>query len=120
MASPKIAASSSKLTLLTGSAFLEGGYGHADVKAVGEIDLATSSQLREILITAVSNCRTGRVTVDCSEITFIDSTGVSALVAARNAAREQKREVVLVNQSQRLRSVLELCGLSSVFPSVDL
>ena len=52
----------------------------------GELDLADSERLRQVLVDA-SLQRPTEVVVDLVHVTFIDSSGIGALVAGYNAAR---------------------------------
>ncbi len=79
----------------------------------GEIDLANVDDLRDALQDHLAATE-GTVTVDCSDLTFIDSSGVSALAAAWKKAGVDQRELRLANVSPPVRRVLELCGLAPV------
>jgi anti-sigma B factor antagonist len=48
------------------------------IRCSGELDLATSPRLEE----AVEQAGTSRITIDCSKVTFIDSSGVRLLLRA--------------------------------------
>jgi anti-anti-sigma factor len=60
--------------------------GSVVVEVRGEIDFETSGRLRDILVDAASRLMPIRVVVDLLHVTFIDSTGIGALAAGRNAA----------------------------------
>jgi anti-sigma B factor antagonist len=78
----------------------------------GDIDLATSDEVREAGEKALSElCSTLRI--DLSEVGFLDSTGLGALVSIRNAAGS--RPVVLDNATRPVLRVLEISGLDQVF-----
>ena len=55
----------------------------AVVSAVGEIDLATASRLRRVLAGL-----TGNVVLDLRAVSFLDSSGIGALVWGRDRAVE--------------------------------
>ena len=57
---------------------LQGLDGSMVVFASGEIDLATSSGLRDALLTAAES--SSRVVVDLSAVTFLDMSGVGVLI----------------------------------------
>jgi anti-sigma B factor antagonist len=57
---------------------LQGLDGSTLVVASGEIDIATSPALREALLAAAES--SGRVVVDLSAVTFLDSTGLGVLM----------------------------------------
>lgn len=80
----------------------------------GEIDVSTAPTLRAHLDALPSGAQ---VIVDLSEVTFLDSTGLGVLVAARRRARATAPlgEVHLVVTRPRVAKVLEVTGLSTVF-----
>jgi anti-anti-sigma factor len=65
---------------------VQGTDGRVVVEVRGEIDMACADRLRDILVDAVRRLRPARLVVDMLHVTFIDSTGVGALVAGHNAA----------------------------------
>ena len=80
----------------------------------GELDLAAAPAAVEALGAAI---REGDVVLDAAGLTFLDSSGISAIVQAYRAAHEgigQGRSVVVRNPSPRVRRVLEITGLDSL------
>jgi hypothetical protein len=59
---------------------VQNAQGPAVVRLAGEIDLSNASRLQDQLIVLVER---GHVVVDLSEVTFIDSTGLSAFIVGR-------------------------------------
>jgi anti-sigma B factor antagonist len=55
------------------------------------------------------------VVLDLSQVTFMDSTGLGALIAIRNASGAAKDTLVLANPSEQVQRVLELTKLDTVF-----
>jgi len=99
---------------LAGEFRIEDGDGSGVVVVSGEIDLHTSPRLRETLLGHLTNS-TRHVTVDLSGVTFIDSTGLSVLVAALRRARSLGGDVRLRAPSHQTYKVLELTKLTEVF-----
>lgn len=84
------------------------------VRVAGEIDLATAPDLRDPLGEIPSNA--GPVIVDLSEVTFIDSTGLSVLVATWKRFNEDDGGGFrLVVSRPAVRRVLDVTGLAQVF-----
>jgi anti-sigma B factor antagonist len=54
----------------------------------GDVDIEGSARLRHLLVETVTRTRPGRIVVDLLHVTFIDSTGIGALAAGRNAAHQ--------------------------------
>jgi anti-anti-sigma factor len=65
---------------------VQGTDGGVVVEIRGEIDMACADRLSGVLVTTATRQRPARVVVDLMHVTFIDSTGIGALVAGRNAA----------------------------------
>ncbi|HSV39424.1 MAG TPA: STAS domain-containing protein [Nocardioidaceae bacterium] len=91
--------------------------GHIVFSPPEEFDLATvpdvESELRHLL-------ELHRwVVIDLSEVTFIDSSGLSALIWARQESLKLGGEVVVVGPSRRTLRLLEITKLSDVFPLYD-
>jgi len=84
------------------------------VRAVGEIDLATAPDLRDTLAEIPGDA--GTEIVDLSEVTFIDSTGLSVLVATWKLFDESGAGGFrLVVSRPAVRRVLDVTGLAQVF-----
>jgi anti-sigma B factor antagonist len=85
--------------------------GVAIVRAAGELDLATASQLVRAIATA-ANGLPPRVLVDLAAVEFCDSAGLRALLgAAREVEARAGRLVVAVTPGGAVDRLLELAGL---------
>ena len=83
------------------------------VLADGEVDLETAPMLRSAIADALRANK--RVAVDLRAVTFLDSTGVAALLAAAESARRDSVELE-IEVSRVVRRVLELTGVDSALP----
>ena len=81
------------------------------VTAAGELDLHTCSAFQDVLTTARGR-RPARLVVDLSEVTFIDSTALAALVMVQ---RGMQRPLDVVVTRPHLRRILVVTGLDTVF-----
>jgi anti-sigma B factor antagonist len=88
------------------------------VRASGEVDLATSPRLREVLDTVIGN-GAPLVRLDMSAVTFLDSSGISVLVDAQQRLREASGRLVLHGVGDHIKRVLEISGLGSFFELSD-
>jgi anti-anti-sigma factor len=77
------------------------------VRLVGEFDLAAVREFDDAIGRLNAN---SRITVDLSELTFIDSTGIHALVKLTHD-ENGGREVILEKPSDSIRRVLEILDL---------
>ena len=54
----------------------------------GELDIAVNDAMREILVDTIKTRRPPRLVVNMRHVMFVDSTGMSALIAGHKAAEE--------------------------------
>jgi anti-anti-sigma factor len=81
----------------------------------GEIDLAVAPRLEASGRELVATVAPGRLELDLGDVTFIDSSGLGALIALRNVAREHGCTLVLVRVSPVVSRFFELAGLKDSF-----
>ncbi|MEU4521514.1 STAS domain-containing protein [Amycolatopsis sp. NPDC024027] len=88
----------------------------AVVTVEGELDVATAPRLRAEVAALV--LKPGQVlVVDLAGVTFCDSSGISALIAARNVAEAAGAAVALAALPARLSRTFGLIGLADFFPT---
>jgi anti-sigma B factor antagonist/stage II sporulation protein AA (anti-sigma F factor antagonist) len=80
------------------------------VVAVGEIDMSTADVLRDALNDALDK-NPPAVVLDMAGVTFLDSTGIAALVVAHNRAIDENTALTLINCRPIVRRVLDVTGL---------
>jgi anti-sigma B factor antagonist len=78
------------------------------LKLSGELDVASSGEFQQA-VDAGSDC--ARLVVDLSALEFIDSTGLSVLVAAHNQAVAAGRDFSVVQGPAQVQRLLALTGL---------
>lgn len=61
----------------------------------------------------------GHVLLDLTKINYIDSTGIGELVGYLGRFGDRDRKLILVNPSNRIRSLLKLAQLHQLFPTYD-
>lgn len=89
------------------------------VSVVGEIDLSNVAEVLGAVISAVPH-DAALVVVDLSDVTYLDSAGISMLfrLAERLGYSRQPLRLV-VPPDAPIRAVLELTSLTSVIPVVE-
>ena len=87
----------------------------ARVAVSGEVDLATAHVLRDRLLGVLRDQGPTTLSVDLAGVTFLDCTGLNALIAARNAAARTGRRMRVTHLQPIVRQVLDLTGLLDVF-----
>lgn len=81
----------------------------------GEIDLAVAPRLRETLLRNLNTHRCALV-VDLAGVTFIDSTGLNALVAGHRRAKQLQRPYVVAGLRPPARKLFEMTSLDVLIP----
>lgn len=94
----------------------EDGEGYVLVRLSGEVDLSWSQEVRREVLDALSSGEP--VGVELSAVSYIDSSGIAALVEGFQAARARGSRFALVAVSDAVRAVLELARLDRVFQLV--
>ena len=89
------------------------------VRASGDLDIESADAFITLGRTAVQQCTDSAIVIDLAECTFLDSSGVGALVTVRNAARDAGVKIFVQGASDRVRRVLEVTGLLDYFPEPD-
>ncbi|MFF5447266.1 STAS domain-containing protein [Streptomyces sp. NPDC012888] len=81
---------------------------------VGELDYATAHELRAVVPTV--GLRPGQcLTVDLARLEFCDSSGITALLAARHHARAAQADIALTAVPSNTLRILRMTGLDQVF-----
>ncbi|AVT31653.1 hypothetical protein C6361_21655 [Plantactinospora sp. BC1] len=80
----------------------------------GEVDLGTSGLLRAAIQDALGTPHAAGVTVDLDGVTFLDCTGIGALVAGHNTAVRLRLRYLVTNPQRPVRRILEVTGVLPV------
>lgn len=92
--------------------------GSVRVEVRGELDLSTSPELGTVLRHEITAGRS--VLLDLSGVTFIDSTGLNALLAALRWSRADNATLALAaDLTDQVRRVVEITGLDELLPIVS-
>ncbi len=81
------------------------------VRLIGEIDMATAPALLEELLAAMAGGKT--ITIDMADVTFMDSSGLQAILASAAETTHDKPVVVKYPSAAVLR-VMELVGVEQM------
>jgi anti-sigma B factor antagonist len=81
----------------------------------GELDLDRADAVRDSLAEASASGACRYLNVDVSEVAFIDSYALGALVSARNTAASNGVQLTLTDPSQPVRKAIQVTGLNDVF-----
>ena len=88
------------------------------VSGLMELAAANAGQVRDDIRAALKPEHTC-LRVDLSSMTFLDSSGLGALISLHKGLRSQNGAVQLVNPTSSVRQILELTRLHRVFEIVS-
>jgi anti-anti-sigma factor len=89
------------------------GDGVSVVRTAGDLDLAAADDFIEVVRASLGRCTT--VALDLGDVTFIDSSGLGALVRLRKEAEKQGASLRLTEVSAATDRLLRLTGLVDSF-----
>ena len=79
----------------------------------GDVDLENSDNLREQLSKALE--ANTAVSLNMSEVSYIDSSGVAALIESKQKAEESGKDFKIIKPSESVISVLQMAKLDAFF-----
>lgn len=83
---------------------------HALIRLAGELDASNVSRLYEELAELAHEGRRHTV-LDLTELTFVDSTGLSAIIAAHKRAEKAGAELILFSPQPQVRNLFTIAGI---------
>jgi anti-anti-sigma factor len=84
--------------------------GQHTLRLTGELDIASCPAL-DAALPHICTDKTAAVVLDLSELTFLDCTGIHAILAAQRLCQEHGCEFLLVPGTAQVQRVFEVCGL---------
>ena len=86
----------------------------------GEVDIAAADLVEAAIRDAFgSDGASKTVVVDLRAVTFLDSSGLRALLGAQQGSQAEERRIVLVRGAELVQRVFRITGLEEQFVFVD-
>lgn len=89
------------------------------LEITGDLDHGTAPELRQA-VDRLTVADGQLLVLDLTNLKFIDSSGITALLAARNLATEQGGDMALAAVPANTARILRIVGLDRVFTFVDV
>ena len=96
---------------------LEKEEGSPSFRLIGELDASNVDDVRAELVAELR--RANRLTLDTSELAFMDSQGLHMLIDLGREAADRGAQVTLINYSRQVRRLLDVAVPSGI-PGVDI
>jgi anti-anti-sigma factor len=81
----------------------------------GELDIGTADKLTDLAKSSLLHPNTRKLVLDLHQVTFLDSSGLAALVALRQCAETEGKLFGLRATSPHVFRLLELSGMAKYF-----
>ena len=81
----------------------------------GDIDLHNSPQVRSALLKFVDDNKPKKLVLNLGEVPYMDSSAIAVLVEALQKMRKTGGKVFLTNLQPRVKGLLEIARLGTVF-----
>ena len=88
------------------------------LSVVGDLDVVGAPDLRQAVVTAVAD-GSRLLALDLSDLDFVDSFGIGAVVGALKRLRQRGGDLALVCPTPRIRRVFEICDLDRILALHD-
>lgn len=98
-----------------------GEQGRMVVRLRGRLDLLSATEVKQAIARAVAEGHP-KVIADLQEVSFVDSSGLGALIGGLKAARQAGGDLRLAHPQEQARLILELTTLDrvlTVYPSLE-
>jgi anti-anti-sigma factor len=87
----------------------------SSAKLAGGVTIDTSPELRRVLFRMLKTPDCRRITLDFSEVVYIDTSGLAVLLEVLRSARQLGKSLQLSGLQERPRYLLESTGLLRLF-----
>lgn len=88
------------------------------VEITGEIDLYNAPEIKET-IQKLSDMHKFKVVVDMKDVSYIDSSGIGAMISSLTGLKRHRGGLKLANLTGPVKKVFELTKLNSFFEIYD-
>ncbi|WP_101773726.1 STAS domain-containing protein [Peptostreptococcus faecalis] len=83
------------------------------VKLSGELDISSSEDLTRELNSDIDK-KISDIKLDMSNLDYIDSTGIGAVVVAMKRLKENNKEIYIYNAKDNVKKIFRITGLDQI------
>ncbi len=84
------------------------------VKPIGEVDIYTSADFKNTLLSLIEEKNTD-INIVCTSLDYIDSTGLGVLISVLKQMKESDTTIIITDIKPSIKKLLELTSLDKVF-----
>lgn len=97
---------------------LEGMEQAAMVSIKGEIDIYSIEKFREAIEEKMKT-QAPEIIIDCTELSYMDSTGMGVLIELRNKTKAIGQKIILKNPRPNIKKLLALTGVDKIIDIIE-
>ena len=90
----------------------------AVVTIKGEVDIYSVDQFRKSIEKSI-NQKTSKIILDCTDLSYIDSTGMGVHIEMRNKTMEMGQKIVMKNPKPNIKKLLSLTGVDKIIEIIE-
>ncbi len=84
------------------------------INVIGEIDIESSENFKEFLNKVIDD-KIAHIHLECSELVYIDSTGLGVLIGISKILKETNHKIYILKAPKNIDKLLNITGLNRVF-----
>lgn len=85
-----------------------------DIELIGDVDIQSSSSLKEEINLMLNEVETDLI-IDCTDLSYIDSTGLGVLIGVLKRVKNVQKEITIINAQSNIKKLLNITGLDKIF-----
>jgi anti-sigma B factor antagonist len=89
------------------------------IKLSGRLDMNTSPDLRKIALALYTKRSIKYLTIDFTDVSFIDTSGLATLLEIQVAAKENSVQLILSGLNEKVQYLIDVNGLTAFFNIVS-
>ncbi|MGM0379270.1 MAG: STAS domain-containing protein [Bacillota bacterium] len=87
---------------------------HWKVSLKGEMDINTYNSVKNELNDMIKK-ETLDLKIDCSELSYIDSTGIGVLIGILKKIKKEDKMLYIINAEKNIKRLFNITGLDKIF-----
>ena len=84
----------------------------------GEIDIYSIEKFRETIEKEMQT-KVPEIILECSELSYMDSTGMGVLIELRNKTKEMGQRIIVMNPRPNIKKLFALTGVDKIIEVID-
>lgn len=85
-----------------------------DIELIGDVDIQSSASLKEEINLMLNESETDLI-IDCTDLSYIDSTGLGVLIGVLKRVKNVQKDITIVNAQSNIKKLLNITGLDKIF-----